>query len=51
MAKRDYYDVLGLNRDASEDDIKFEVLVETMDTALSARFADISLLDAGGAGI
>ncbi|HEV8517972.1 MAG TPA: DnaJ domain-containing protein, partial [Burkholderiales bacterium] len=22
MAKRDYYEVLGVNRDASEDDIK-----------------------------
>src|SRR5262245_61335648 len=36
---------------ASEDTIKFEVLVRTMDTALSARFPDISLIDAGGAGI
>src|SRR6201986_2977788 len=36
---------------ASEDAIKFEVLVRTMDTALSARFPDISLIDAGGAGI
>jgi biopolymer transport protein ExbD len=36
---------------ASEDTIKFEVLVKTMDTALTARFADISLIDAGGAGI
>lgn len=36
---------------ASEDQIKFEILVRTMDTALSARFADISLMDAGGAGI
>jgi biopolymer transport protein ExbD len=35
----------------SEDTIKFEVLVRTMDTALSARFPDISLMDAGGAGI
>lgn len=36
---------------ASEDQIKFETLVRTMDTALSARFPDISLVDAGGAGI
>ena len=36
---------------ASEDTIKFEVLVRTMDIALSARFPDISLIDAGGAGI
>src|SRR5688572_28665646 len=36
---------------ASEDAIKFEVLVRTMDTALTARFPDISLIDAGGAGI
>ena len=35
----------------SEDQIKFEILVRTMDTALSARFPDISLLDAGNAGI
>jgi len=36
---------------ASDDSIKFEILVKTMDTALSARFPDISLIDAGGAGI
>lgn len=36
---------------ASEDQIKFNTLVRTMDTALSARFPDISLIDAGGAGI
>ena len=36
---------------ASEDQIKFEVLVRTMDTALTARFPDISLIDAGGSGI
>ena len=36
---------------ASEDTIKFETLVRTMDMALSARFPDISLIDAGGAGI
>jgi biopolymer transport protein ExbD len=36
---------------ASEDTIKFEVLVRTMDAALTARFPDISLIDAGGAGI
>ena len=36
---------------ASDDTIKFEVLVRTMDTALSSRFPDISLIDSGGAGI
>ena len=36
---------------ASEDTIKFETLVKTMDTALTARFSDVSLIDAGGAGI
>ena len=36
---------------ASEDQIKFEILVRTMDTALTARFPDPSLIDAGGAGI
>src|SRR5262245_14414865 len=36
---------------ASEDAIKFDVLVRTMDIALTSRFPDISLIDAGGAGI
>ena len=36
---------------ASEDAIKFETLVKTMDIALTSRFPDISLIDAGGAGI
>jgi biopolymer transport protein ExbD len=36
---------------ASEDTIKFDVLVRTMDTALQARFPDISLVDTGAAGI
>jgi biopolymer transport protein TolR len=36
---------------ASEDTIKFETLVKTMDIALTSRFPDISLIDAGGAGI
>lgn len=36
---------------ASEDTIKFEVLIRTMDMALTSRFPDISLIDAGGAGI
>jgi biopolymer transport protein TolR len=36
---------------ASEDQIKFDILVRTMDTALTSRFPDISLIDAGGAGI
>src|SRR5215212_1158743 len=31
---------------ASEDTIKFEVLVRTMDAALTARFPDVSLIDA-----
>jgi biopolymer transport protein ExbD len=35
----------------SEDTIKFETLVRTMDIALTNRFIDVSLLDAGGAGI
>lgn len=30
----------------SEDPIKFDILVRTMDTALAARFPDISLIDA-----
>jgi len=34
----------------SEDTIKFETLVKTMDTAMTARFPDISLIDAGGGG-
>jgi biopolymer transport protein TolR len=36
---------------ASEDQIKFETLVHTMDAVLSARFPDISLVDTGAAGI
>jgi biopolymer transport protein TolR len=36
---------------ASEDTIKFETLVRTMDTTMTARFPDVSLIDAGGAGI
>ena len=36
---------------ASEDTIKFETLVKAMDIALTSRFPDISLIDAGGAGI
>jgi len=36
---------------ASEDTIKFETLVKTMDAAMTARFPDVSLIDAGGAGI
>ncbi len=36
---------------ASEDQIKFDTLIQTMDTALSARFPDISLIDTGAAGI
>jgi biopolymer transport protein TolR len=36
---------------ASEDQIKFDTLVRTMDTALTSRFPDISLIDTGAAGI
>jgi biopolymer transport protein TolR len=36
---------------ASEDQIKFDTLVRTMDTVLTARFPDISLIDTGAAGI
>ena len=35
--------------DSSEQEI--DTLVRAMDTALSARFPDISLIDAGGAGM
>jgi biopolymer transport protein ExbD len=36
---------------ASEDQIKFDTLIRTMDTALTSRFPDISLIDTGAAGI
>jgi biopolymer transport protein TolR len=36
---------------ASDDNIVFDVLIRAMDAALTARFPDISLMDAGGAGI
>lgn len=36
---------------ASEDQIVFDTLIRAMDTALSARFPDISLIDTGAAGI
>jgi biopolymer transport protein TolR len=36
---------------ASEDQIVFETLIRTMDTVLTARFPDISLIDTGAAGI
>jgi biopolymer transport protein ExbD len=36
---------------ASEEKIKFDILVRTMDAAMTQRFPDISLIDAGGAGI
>ena len=36
---------------ASEDQIKFDTLIKTMDAALSSRFPDISLVDTGAAGI
>src|SRR3954470_6156998 len=36
---------------ASEDQVVFDTLIRAMDTALSARFVDISLVDTGAAGI
>ncbi len=36
---------------ASEDQVKFDILIHTMDIALSSRFPDISLIDTGAAGI
>ena len=36
---------------SSEDQIVFDTLIRTMDTALTARFPDISLVDTGAAGI
>jgi len=36
---------------ASEDTIQFELVVKTMDAVISSRFTDVSLIDAGGAGI
>jgi len=36
---------------ASEDQIKFDTLIKTMDVALAARFPDLALVDTGGAGI
>jgi biopolymer transport protein TolR len=36
---------------ASEDQIKFETLIRTMDAVLSSRFPDISLIDTGAAGL
>ena len=35
----------------SEDAIKFDVLVKTMDAAMAAGFPDLSLLDAGSAAL
>jgi biopolymer transport protein ExbD len=35
----------------SEDAIKFDILVKTMDAAMSAGFPDLSLLDAGNAAL
>ncbi|MCG5054623.1 MAG: biopolymer transporter ExbD [Myxococcales bacterium] len=35
---------------ASEDSIKFDILVKTMDAALSARYPDISLIDSSSGG-
>jgi biopolymer transport protein TolR len=36
---------------ASEDQIQFDTLIRTMDTAITSRFIDISLIDTGAAGI
>jgi len=36
---------------ASEDQIKFDTLIKTMDVVLTSRFPDISLVDTGAAGI
>jgi biopolymer transport protein TolR len=36
---------------ASEDQIKFETLIRTMDMVITSRFPDISLVDTGAAGI
>jgi biopolymer transport protein TolR len=36
---------------ASEDQVVFDTLIRTMDTVLTARFPDISLIDTGAAGI
>lgn len=36
---------------ASEDQVVFDTLIRTMDTALTSRFPDISLIDTGAAGI
>lgn len=36
---------------ASEDQIKFDTLIRTMDTLITARFPDVSLVDTGAAGI
>jgi biopolymer transport protein ExbD len=36
---------------ASEDQIKFDTLIRTMDVVLTSRFPDISLVDTGAAGI
>jgi len=36
---------------ASEDPIMFDTIIRTMDTALTARFPDISLIDTGAAGL
>jgi hypothetical protein len=35
----------------SEDAIKFDILVKTMDAAMASGFPDLSLLDAGSAGL
>jgi biopolymer transport protein TolR len=48
--KKDYPDKNDLQI-ASEDQIKYEFLVQTMDAALNAKFQDIALTDVGAAAI
>jgi biopolymer transport protein TolR len=36
---------------ASDDTVKFETLVRTMDAAITTRFPDVSLMDSGAAGL
>jgi biopolymer transport protein ExbD len=36
---------------SSEDQIIFDTIIRTMDVALTARFADVSLVDSAAAGI
>ncbi len=36
---------------ACEDQVKFDTIIQTMDTVLTSRFPDVSLIDTGAAGI